>query len=291
MRLITRADFDGIVCGVLVTAQESINRFLFVEPKSMQDGEIEVNSEDIIANLPHHPKCCLWFDHHITNQVTRPFRGNFRIAPSAARVVFEYYHRGSLKKFEELVDETDRIDSGNLNISDILYPEGYVLLSFTIDPGNKKDEPYWIELIHLLRNQTFSSVMENPELKERCQQALDDFKVYRNLLSKNSRQEDNVVITDFRGVSFKGKANRFLVYPLFPEANVSVKVFKDTQRIGRTGISVGKNIFDKTSSVNVGELLSHYGGGGHQGAGSCRVPDGEVEGALDEIIKCLKRNR
>ena len=290
MRLITRADFDGITCGVLITFQESINRIIFAEPKSMQDGEVEVNHGDIIANLPYHPKCHLWFDHHITNQVPYSFRGRFRVAPSAARVVFEYYSQGPLSIFEELVNETDRIDSGKLNVSDILNPEGYVLLSFTIDPNNRRDEPYWVNLIQLLRDQKFSAVMNNPEIKRRCQEALDDFKIYRILLLKNSYQERNIVITDFRKVSFKGKVNRFLVYSLFPEANVSIKIFKDTQRKGRTGISVGKNILNNTSSVNVGRLLSNYGGGGHQGAGSCRVPDEEVDGVIGEIIEALSKD-
>jgi len=240
MRLVTRADFDGIVCGVLITAQETIDRFLFVEPKSMQDGEIKINSDDIIANLP-----------------STPFRGNFRIAPSAARVVLEYYSRDSVSKFETLMNETDRIDSGNLEMQDILHPRDYVLLSFTIDPGIKEDEPYWIALIRLLRDQPFSSVMENPDVKTRCKQVLDDFEVYQTLLTSNSRQEENVAITDFRKVEFEGKVNRFLVYTFFPETNVSVKLFNDRQRKGRTGISVGKNIFNKTSSINVGKLKTY----------------------------------
>ena len=291
MRLITRADFDGIVCGVLLTTQEPVDRFLFVEPKAMQDGEVDVSSDDIIANLPYNQKCCLWFDHHITNQASFSFKGGFRIAPSAARVVFEYYPRESLEKFEELLKETDRIDSGNLNISDVLHPKKHVLLSFTLDPSIREDESYWIKLIHLLRDRTFSSVMENREVKNRCQQVLDDFNVHRNLLLKHSRHEENLVITDFRGVNFKGKENRFLVYSLFPEAAVSVKIFQDTRRRGRTGISLGKNIFSKKLSVNLGELLSRYGGGGHSGAGSCRVPDDKVDEALKEIISILKKNQ
>lgn len=286
--MITRADFDGIACGVLLSAQLSIDRFLFVEPKFMQDHEVTVNADDLIANLPYHPNCHLWFDHHYTNQVSSPFRGNFRIAPSAARVVFEYFPAGSLSQYEELVKETDRIDSANLEVSDILFPDRYVLLSFTIDPNSRADEPYWITLINLLREQPFAEVMAHPEVKTRCEEALTDFKVYQTLLAAHSRQDGNVVITDLRGVDFRGKLNRFLVYCLYPETNVSVKVFKDSQRPGRTGISVGNNIFNNTSPVNVGELLSHFGGGGHQGAGSCRVPDHEVDQALQEIIQALK---
>jgi len=288
MRLITRADFDGIASGVLITAQESIDRFLFVEPKFMQDGEVKVAADDIIANLPYHPYCYLWFDHHFTNQIATPFRGNFRIAPSAARVVLEYYGQNALSNYATLVSETDRIDSGNLEMEDILRPRNYVLLSFTIDPSIREDESYWITLIHLLRDQPFASVMENPDVRKRCKQVLDDFKAYRTLLTRHSRQEGNIAITDFREVDFDGKMNRFLVYTLYPHTNVSVKLFNDKQRQGRTGISVGKNIFNQTSSINVGELLTQYGGGGHQGAGSCRVPNEKVDKVLPEIITALK---
>ena len=289
MRLITRADFDGIVCGVLLTTQERIDRFLFIEPKGMQDGEVKVGSDDIIANLPYHPEAFLWFDHHITNQVSGFFRGKFFLAPSAARVVFDYYPQGSLSRFDELVRETDRIDSGDLGISDIFQPQDYVLLAFTIDPNSRGDEPYWIKLIHLLREQPFALVMEDATVKDRCKQVLEDFKVYRDLLLKNTRQDGNIAITDFQKVNFKGKVNRFLVYSLFPESNISVKIFRDYHQKGRIGISVGKNIFNKTSTVNVGELLSHYGGGGHQGAGSCRVPVKDAEEVLNKIIKALKQ--
>jgi hypothetical protein len=291
MRLITRADFDGIVCGVLITAQESIDRFMFVEPKSMQDGEVSTNSEDIVCNLPYNPDCYLWFDHHVTNRISTPFRGSFRTASSAARVVFEYYPVEAMKRFEGLVVEADRIDSGDLIIDDVLNPQGSVLLSFTLDPREKDDEPYWIDLISLLRENHLSAVMKTPEVKTRCERAIEDFKTYHALVLKKSRQDSNVVITDFREDEFQGRENRFLVYSLFPEANVSVRVFKDAQRAGRTGISVGKNIFNKTSEVNVGELLSHYGGGGHQGAGSSRIPDEDVDRVLDEIIDALKGDR
>ncbi len=289
MRLITRADFDGIVCGVLLTSQEAIDSFLFVEPKSMQDSEVEISDKDIIANLPYHPKCALWFDHHITNRIAGPFRGDFRIAPSAARVVYDYYSSDSLRCYDELVFYADRIDSGNLEVSDILDPHDYVLLSFTIDPKEKSDEPYWRELIRLLRDLPIAAVMEHAEVKTRCRQVLEDFKTYHELVLKNARQESNVVVMDFRNEDFQGSENRFLVYTLFPEATVSVRIFKDSQREGRVGISVGKNIFNKASTINVGELLSEYGGGGHEGAGSSRVPEADADRVLQEIIQRLKK--
>jgi hypothetical protein len=288
MRLITRADFDGIVCAVLLTAQEHIDRFLFVEPKAMQDREFEVTAEDILANLPYHPNASLWFDHHITNQVSGSYRGKFFLAPSAARVVFDYYPEGSLTRYDVLVQEADRIDSGDLEMADILEPQGCVLLAYTLDPNSRGDEAYWIKLIHLLREQPFALVMEDGEVKDRCIQVLEDFKVYHDLLLNNTRQDGNVVITDFREINFEGKLNRFLVYSLFPKSNISIRIFRDYHQKGRIGISVGKNIFNKTSNLNVGELLSHYGGGGHQGAGSCRVPVEDAEEILKKIIEALK---
>jgi len=287
MRFITRADFDGIVCGVLITAKERIDRFAFVEPKSMQDGEVPVDAGDIIANLPNHPDCYLWFDHHVSNRISTPFHGSFQIAPSAARVVFDFYSGTFLKKYEELVIATDRIDSGNLDMTDILHPEGYVLLSFTITPSIQADESYWIRLIHLLRDQPFTRVKDDIEVKNRCRQVLDDFKVYGEILRKNSRKVNNIVITDFRDIDFKGKENRFLIYSLFPDTNLSVKIFTDLKRPGRTGISVGKNIFNKTSKLNLGKLMTRYGGGGHDGAASTRVPAGEVDRILAEMIDVL----
>jgi hypothetical protein len=254
----------------------------------MQDREVEVSFEDIVANLPYHPNVYLWFDHHITNQLGGSFRGKFSLAPSAARVVFDYFPQGALSFYESLVHEADRIDSGELEVTDILEPQGCVLLSFTLDPNSRGDEPYWIKLIHLLREQPVAMVMDDAEVKDRCQQVLEDFKVYHKLLSNNTRQDGNVVITDFREINFQGKLNRFLVYSLFPESNVSVKIFCDYHQKGRIGISVGKNIFNKTADVNIGELLSHYGGGGHQGAGSCRVPSEKAEEVLNKIIKVLK---
>src|SRR4030042_4510211 len=254
----------------------------------MQDREVEMSSEDIVANLPYHPNVYRWFDHHITNQLSGSFRGKFFLAPSAARVVFDYYPQGSLTRYEALVQEADRIDSGDLGVADIFDPPGCCLLAFTIDPNNRTDEPYWIKLIHRLREQPFALVMEDAEVKDRCKQALEDFKVYHDLLLNNTRQDGNVVIADFRGINFQGKVNRFLVYSLFPESNISVKIFRDYHQKGRIGISVGKNIFNKTSNINVGDLLSHYGGEGNQGAGSCRVPAEAAEDVLNKIIKALK---
>src|SRR5512140_3545533 len=189
MRLVTRADFDGLVCGALITKFEKIDDYLYVEPKFMQDGLVEIHNGDIITNLPYHPNCSLWFDHHITN-TTPTFatpiilgRGGFRLAPSAARVVYEYYmevgtrqqatsNRNSPEKIAEflgsarmqhLMHEVDRVDAGKLEREDVLNPQGYVLISMTTDGRNAGDELYWLKVINLLRDATLEEMLRDPD--------------------------------------------------------------------------------------------------------------------------------
>lgn len=309
MRLVTRADFDGLVCGALITAVEEIDAYLFVEPKFMQDGAVEIRKGDIIANLPYHPACTLWFDHHFTNsahgfdRTLIPGRGGFRLAPSAARVVFEYYtqvpsaaqekYRAGLRtittdRFATLLQDTDKIDGGFLTRSDVLEPAGYVLISMTIFGKNADEEPYWRHLIDLLRDETLEGVLADPQVEKHCRQVLGSQARLRELLLERTVMKGNVIYLDLRDVADLTDVNRFLVYTLFPNGNISVKVARDGQRLHTTAISVGYNIFNPTSKVNVGDLLSRYGGGGHRVVGSCRVADEEAERAIQEILEAVR---
>lgn len=306
MRLVTRADFDGLVCGAIITATEEIDSYLFVEPKFMQDGQVAVRPGDIIANLPYHPNCTLWFDHHITNKgpgFDRPIvpgRGAFRLAPSAARVVHEYYNAAAgLKKpaglklincerFKKLLEETDRIDAATLAPEEVLDPKGYVLISMTIDGKYAEDEPYWLLLIPLLRDAPLEEVEREPEVRRRCQQVLESQERLREILLQRATQKGNVIVVDLRGLKEIPEGNRFLLYTLFPKGNISLKIADDSQRANTTAISVGYNIFNTTSRVNVGALMEKYGGGGHKAVGSCRVPNDRAEGAIAEIFGAIK---
>jgi hypothetical protein len=308
MRLVTRADFDGLVCGVLITKFESIDSYLFVEPKFMQDGLVTIRSGDIIANLPYDPNCTLWFDHHITNttpQFDRPIvpgKGGFRLAPSAARVVCEYYTEisqpidpdGAARiaflnsdRIKHLLQETDKIDAGKLSKEDVLNPQGYVLISMTTDGRRAEDEPYWLRVIELLREETLENMLKEAEVRQRCQGILDEQDKLRNILRERATMKGNVIYVDLRGIGDIPDGNRFLVFTLFPQGNIQVKVSDDTQRENTTAISVGYNIFNATSKVNVGELLHHYGGGGHKVVGSCRVPNDQAEQAIREIVEAV----
>jgi hypothetical protein len=313
MRLVTRADFDGLVCGALVTKFEKIDDYLYVEPKFMQDGLVEIRNGDIITNLPYHPNCTLWFDHHITNTTPNfetPIilgRGGFRLAPSAARVVYEYYTEvgtrqqatGNSSSPEEIVQflgtarlqhlmhEADRIDAGKLEREDVLNPQGYVLISMTTDGRNAGDEPYWLKVIDLLRDATLEQTLSDPEIKQRCQRIQDEQEKLRKLLLERTTYKGNVIYCDLRGVKEIPDGNRFLIFTLFPKGNIQVKVAHDSQRENTTAISVGYNIFNPSSNVNVGELLKNYGGGGHKVVGSSRVPNDKAEQAIKEILAAV----
>jgi len=332
VRLVTRADFDGLVCGALITKFEKIDSYLFVEPKFMQDGLVEIHSGDIIANLPYHPNCTLWFDHHITNTMPEfdrpimPGKGGFRLAPSAARVVYEYYSdpgnrrqaqppaeqpppvAGQPRKdpvetaksaieqgtkyldsdrIKFLLQEADKIDAGLLTSEDVLNPQGYVLISMTTDGRYAEDEPYWRRIVDLLRDNTIEETMNDPEVASRCQKVLDDQEKLRGILLANTTIKGNVIYVDLRRVHDIPDGNRFLLFTLFPQGNIAVKVSYDTQRENTTAISVGYNIFNKTSTVNVGELLQRYGGGGHRVVGSCRVANDKAELAIKEIVAAV----
>ncbi len=318
MRLVTRADFDGLVCGALLTKFEAIDAYLFVEPKFMQDGLVEIRAGDIIANLPYHHNCTLWFDHHVTNTTpdfAKPIvlgKGGFRLAPSAARVVYEYYKEvatnqqptGSSEKSAQLpkeeivafldserikylLHETDRIDAGKLEPQDVLDPQGYVLISMTTDGRNAGDEPYWLRIIELLRDASLEEVLRDSEVSRRCQQIRDEQEQLRKLLLARTTTKGNVIYVDLRGIHEIPDGNRFLIFTLFPQGNIQVKVADDKQRENTTSISVGYNIFNTTSKVNVGELLSHYGGGGHKVVGSCRVPNDQADQAIREIVAAV----
>jgi len=314
MRLVTRADFDGLVCGGLVTKFEPIDGYLFVEPKFMQDGLVDIRNGDVITNLPYHPNCTLWFDHHITNTTPdfpQPIvlgKGGFRLAPSAARVVYEYYtelgnrHQAignskisaeeilsflGTERMKYLMHEADRIDAGKLEKEDVLNPQGYVLISMTTDGRNAGDERYWLKIIDLLRDTSLQETLADPDVAQRCQRIRDEQEKLRAILLARAELRKNVIYVDLRGVKEIPDGNRFLIFTLFPQGNIQVKVAHDSQRENTTAISVGYNIFNPTSSVNVGELLKNYGGGGHKVVGSSRVPNESAESAIAEILAAV----
>ncbi len=296
MRLVTRGDLDGLTCAVLLTLNEPIEGIALVHPQDVSDGRADIQPGDVIANLPYHPGCALWFDHHqhtaTPNIPPEAFRGAFAQAPSAARLVYEYYGgEADLPQFAALVRETDRLDSADLTPEDVLDPQSYIKLGFTIDgrSGLGTFERYFLHLVELLRAGTpIEAVLDDPAVRKRTALLDSENECFRRDLKSSSRVEGNVVVTDFRELDHTPIGNRFVVYALYPEVNVSARIHWGPQR-SFPMLLLGHSIFRRTCKTNVGELAARYGGGGHRGAGSIPLMD-DPEQQIRMVVAELKAN-
>jgi len=294
MRLVTRADLDGLTSAILLQEVVELEAVDFAHPKDVQDGKVEIGKDDILANLPYDSRAGMWFDHHLSqvDQGTRGgINGRFALAPSAARVISDHYKSPHFDRFAELLDATDKLDSAQLSRDDIVDPQGWVLLGYTLDPrsglGAFKD--YFRHIMELARSKTVNEILQDPTVKghvDRLRRETEDFK---KSLRETSTIEGNVVVTDVRGLKNLPSGNRFLIYDLFPQANVSVRV-ADGHDGSYVSIQVGRSILDRSCRTNVGALMAQYGGGGHEGAGTCQPRKAESETVLREIVDTLKRN-
>lgn len=300
MRLVTRGDLDGLTSAVLITMKERIDEIALVHPQDITDKKFQIRSDDILANVPYHPNCGMWFDHHLltdSNEKPPPgFEGSHRIAPSAARVVYEYYlqkypNDPGLLRLAKLVDETDRLDAAQLTREDVDNPRDYILLGYTIDSrtGLGRFEEYFMKLVEWLKTMTIEDVLEQPEVKARVERIRADHNEFTRLLKRNSFQLNNVVVTDLREVDRLPAGNRFLIYSLFPDTNVSLRVHWGPSH-NSVIAAVGHSIFNRTCKTSVGDLMSKYGGGGHRGAGTCVLPIDKAADAIDEILFELQAN-
>ena len=290
-RIITRPDFDGIVCAALLReALEPDLPIYWTQPDMVQNGRIQVTPGDIIANLPFYDGCALWFDHHITNVIQRPYKGLYRVAPSAAGLIHEYFHVDLSPRFDTLVAQTDKIDSAQLTLDEILHPERYpcILVSMTISTGSANDETFWNHLVELLRTSEIEQVMKDPWIQRHCHRVVAENKVYETHLKRRTRVQQGVSITDFRELDPVPNGNRFLVYSLFPETFVNVKIFYEKDR---TAVKIGHSIVNNNCKINVGGLLARHGGGGHRGAGACRLNNAHADRIISEILQILIDNR
>ncbi|MDX2129315.1 MAG: exopolyphosphatase [Chloroherpetonaceae bacterium] len=289
IKVLTRADLDGLVCAVFLKNTENIQEVRFSEPKFVQDGEIEIDSNDILANLPYDKRCGMWFDHHIANVKPKEFKGAFKNAPSAARVIYDYYLPDFpvLARYEELLHHTDKIDSANLTYAEVIEPSGYLILSMTIDGKYHEDKPYWLHLIDLMMEKTIDEIMADAEVKKRVDSFKESNLQFMEAVRDNSKVEKNVLITDLRKFDELPNGNRYYLYAFQAATNISLKLTNDRERPGFVSIGVGYNIFNKTANINVGELMKKYGGGGHKAVGSTRVKKDDADRVVQEMLKYL----
>lgn len=295
MRIVTRGDLDGLTCAVLIGLNEGIDDVLLTHPQEMVEGRVDIESTDIIANLPYREGCLKWFDHHQHTVNLAPpgeFDGAFERAPSAARLVYEYYGgEAKMPQFAELVLQTDRLDSANLTLDDILDPQEYIKLGFTIDgrSGLGAFEGYFFTLMSLLmRNTPIDDILFHPQVRERTQRLEEEDIGLHTALQEHSTVQGNVVLTDFRPLERIPAGNRFLVYALFPNVNVSARVQWGPKKAFAM-LTLGHSILQRTCKTNVGELAARYGGGGHQGAGSIKLVE-DADYQISMIMAELQAN-
>ena len=297
-RLVTRSDFDGLVCAVLLKDLDLIDDILFVHPKDMQDGKIEITNNDITTNLPYVEGVFLAFDHHLSEQLRVGKHENHIIdpdAPSAARVVYDYY--GGKERFKnistDMMEAVDKGDSAQFTQEEVLHPEGWVLLNFLMDARTGlgrfrqfriSNYQLMMDLIEYCKNHTIDEILQLPDVKERVELYFEQEPLLKEQIKKNATVYDNLVVVDFRDDEVIHAGNRFLKYALFPQCNISIRIMWGFRK-QNTVFAVGKSIFNKTSKTNIGELMLHYGGGGHAAAGTCQVEHEDAERVLKELIE------
>lgn len=301
MRLVTRSDFDGLICGMLLKEANIIDSWTFVHPKDLQDGLFTPNENDVLANVPYVPGCGMWFDHHTSENERlgwdQKVGGESRLAPSAARIIYEYYGGSSrFPGYEDMIIAVDRVDSGNLNAEEILNPTGWILLGFISDPRtglgrfrNFRISNYQLmeELINHCRNMKIEEILSLPDVKERVDLYYEQDRLFKEMVNAHTVIDGNVIVTDLRGVEKIYTGNRFLIYSLYPAQNVSVWIVDGKQQ-QNVSIACGYSILNRTCTVNIGNLMLKFGGGGHKMVGTCQVPYADANASITDIVLALK---
>jgi nanoRNase/pAp phosphatase (c-di-AMP/oligoRNAs hydrolase) len=296
-RLVTRSDMDGLVCGTLLKYLNIIDDIKFVHPKDMQDGKVEISSNDITTNLPYVEGVHLAFDHHHSETLRNDNFDNHIIdpdAPSAAQVVYSYYGRENKfpEKFMDMMNAANKADSASFEIEDILNPEAWELLSFLMDSrtglGRFQDfsvsnYQLLMDLIDYCADQTIDEILATRDVKERVDIYFKYEKEFKEQLKKCTTIHNNLLIIDYRNEDIIYPGNRFMVYAMYPEQNISIHIVwgKDKQNVV---YSTGKSIINKSSTTNIGELMLAYGGGGHRAAGGCQPSHDDAPKVLEELI-------
>jgi len=293
MRLVTRGDLDGLTASVLISEMEQIDEILLVHPQDITDHKIEITANDILANLPYDSRVGMWFDHHAhTVMPDGAYHGSYAVAPSVARVIYDYYASDQLKRFASLVRDTDRFDSADLTREDVTNPQGAILLGFLIDPRTGMGGDFraqFVSLVERIRSKSLTEVLDDADIREQTAAFRRDDQKFQEFLLARSEVHDKVVVTDYRDVENAPAGNRFLVYTTFPECNVSLRIQWGPAR-KLVALNIGHSIFDRSCTVDVGELCRKYGGGGHRGAGGCVLRPMAADFAIRIVTEMLRKN-
>lgn len=303
-RLVTRSDFDGLVCAVLLRHLELIDDIAFVHPKDMQDGKIEITDRDITTNLPYCDPAHIVFDHHETeaerNDVTAKNYVMVEDAPSAARVVWKHYggHTVFPASWDEMMAAVDKADSAQYSKDEVLEPANWELLNMLMDSRTGlgrfrefriSNYALMMELIECCRTHTIEQILELPDVKERVELYEKHSEAFKEQLKRCGTVYGNLVVLDLREESIIYPGSRFSIYALYPQCNISIHQMWGFRQ-QNTVFATGKSIFDRTCQTNVGDLMLKYGGGGHAAAGTCQIDNDKADAVLDELIAAINAN-
>ena len=297
MRLVTRSDFDGLACGALLKEAGIIDSWKFAHPKDLQDGLIEVNENDCLANVPFVEGCGLWFDHHSSEHerlsLEGKYKGESRITPSCARIIYEYYGgRERFPQFDDMMVAVDKVDSGNLTIDEIQNPSGWILIGFLMDPrtGLGRFRNFTISNYQLMevlmdacRTMTTDEILALPDVKERIELYYEQTEKFKEMVLAHTVTEGKLLISDLRGVDPIYSGNRFMIYSMSPEQNISAWIVSGRGGKGCSA-AVGYSILNKTCTVDVGSLMLKYNGGGHKKVGTCQFSDENMATELPKML-------
>ena len=300
-RLVTRSDFDGLVCAALMKELGILDDILFVHPKDVQDGKVELTANDVTTNLPYRPEVALSFDHHSSEELRVTEGADNRVsisgADSAARVVYEYF--GGAERFPrvsaEMMEAVDKADAAKFNESEILDPQGWILLSFLMDPrtglGRFRDfrisnYELMMQLIDLCLERSVEEILESPDVAERVALYREHADAAAEQIRRCSTVHGSVVVLDLREEELIHPTNRFMVYALHPQCTVSVHVLWGLRR-QNTVLAVGRSIIDRSSDFDIGRLMLSHGGGGHEAAGTCQIENDRAQAVLAEIVRTI----
>jgi len=303
MNLVTRSDFDGLACATILKEIGLIETWTFVHPKDLQDGIVHVTENDVLANVPYVPGCGMWFDHH-SSETERvkdvDYKGESRNdAKSAARIVYEYYGgKEKLPHFAEMMDAVDKVDSGDLNVDEIMNPTGWTFLGFLMDPrtglGRFRDfriSNYALmeKLIEECRVKKIDEILADSDVKERVEKYEEQNNLFKIMALEHTQVHGNAILTDLRDVSPIYTGNRFMIYAMYPEQNISLWIVEGRGK-QNVSIAVGHSILTRTSKTDVGSLMLKYGGGGHRQVGTCQVPYDDCDKTLAELLKKINED-
>jgi len=300
-RLVTRSDFDGLVCAVLLKHLDMLSDIKFVHPKDMQDGKIEIGSADITTNLPYVAGAYLAFDHHLSETIRNTGEHSNHIidpnAPSAARVVYDYY--GGAKVFpsewDDMMAAVDKADAAQFSREEILDPNGWVLLNYLMDSRTGlgrfrefriSNYDLMMDLIDYCRNHNIDEIMQLPDVKERAELYFNHADEFEGQIERCATVYGNLLVLDLRKEETIYAGNRFMIYALYPETNISIHVLWGVKQ-QNTVFATGKSILNRSSKTNIGELMLQYGGGGHQNAGTCQVENDKAEEVLKVLVATI----